>query len=47
MIFLVLLDIFIITTALPTITIELTILDAGYAWISSAYMLAFSTVVLI
>lgn len=39
------LDTFIMTTALPTITVELATSDAGYAWIGSAYMLAFGTVV--
>ena len=35
------LDIFVMTTAIPTIVLDLSISDAIYAWIGSAYMLAF------
>ncbi|KAL9102556.1 MAG: hypothetical protein Q9163_002306 [Psora crenata] len=43
--FLVSLNTFIMTTALPTIAVEFATSDAGYAWIASAYMLAFGVVV--
>ncbi|KAL9120543.1 MAG: hypothetical protein Q9187_002899 [Circinaria calcarea] len=44
-VFVVSLDTFIMTNALPTIAIEFGTTDAGFAWIGSAYMLAFGVVV--
>lgn len=44
-VFVVSLDTFIMTTALPTITIDFGISDAGFAWVGSAYMLSFAAVI--
>ena len=44
-VFVVSLDTFIVTTALPTIALDFTTSDAGYAWIGSAYILSFGVVV--
>lgn len=44
-VFVVVLDTFIMTTALPVIAIDFATSDAGYAWIGSGYMLAFAVVV--
>ena len=43
--FVVSLNTFIMTTALPTIAVDFATSDVGYAWIGSAYMLAFGVVV--
>lgn len=44
-VFVVSLDTFIMTTALPTITIDFGISDAGFAWVGSAYILSFAAVI--
>lgn len=44
-VFVVSLDTFIMTTALPSITIDFGISNAGFAWIGSAYMLSFAAVI--
>lgn len=44
-VFVVVLDTFIMTTALPVIAVDFATSDAGYAWIGSGYMLAFAVVV--
>ncbi|KAL8952510.1 MAG: hypothetical protein Q9222_001578 [Ikaeria aurantiellina] len=43
--FVVSLDTFITTTAVPTIALDFDISDSGYAWIGSAYLLAFGSMV--
>ncbi|KAI4144079.1 MAG: hypothetical protein LQ341_002728 [Variospora aurantia] len=43
--FVVSLDTFITTTAVPTIALDYDISDSGYAWIGSAYLLAFGSMV--
>ena len=43
--FIVSLDTFTMTTALPAIAVDLNASDADYAWIGSSYMLAFGVVV--